>query len=138
MVELAELIRSKSFLAMPEETELCAALQLRFRAPPEYEKAARCGFLVIARYRLTQCSSPVGKGAISAKTGLSVLAQSSMPMTGIVDWFAPTVSHRWLARPSITLPLGPQPAPTLASSAGRVPDCFDRSRSSLVPRLPPP
>ena len=35
-----------------------------------------------------------------------------MPRMGIVDCEAPVVSQIWLARPTMTLPLLPQPAPT--------------------------
>lgn len=99
---------------------------------------AALGFLVMARYIEIQCSIPIGSGAISAKTGLAALSQSSMPRAGMVDWFAPTVSQRWLARAVMTFPLGPQPRPTWSVSAGSVPVSRARTRISVVPRLPAP
>ncbi len=77
---------------------------------------------------------PVGSGATSANAPPA--AQLSMPEQGMVDWRLPVGSHRWLARPHMTLPLSPQPLPTSPFRAGSAPVARSLTSSLLVPTLP--
>ena len=54
----------------------------------------------------------------------------------MVDWRLPVGSHRWLARPHMTLPLSPQPLPTSPLRLGSTPVAFSLASSLLVPTLP--
>src|SRR3954469_11594311 len=77
---------------------------------------------------------PVGSGATSANAPPA--SQLSMPPQGIDDCTAPVASHHQLARPTITLPLSPQPLPTSELRLGSFPVAFNMVSSLLVPTLP--
>src|SRR3954452_7115406 len=77
---------------------------------------------------------PVGSGATSANAPPAF--QLSIPPVGMDDWRAPVGSHRWLARPHMTLPLSPQPLPISLLRLGSAPVAFSLTSSLLVPTLP--
>src|SRR5881227_2968451 len=61
-----------------------------------------------------------------------------MPIAGMPDCTVPVGSQMWLARPSITLPLVPQPLPTSSLSAGSFPVSRARTSNEVDPMLPAP